>query len=163
MKIANRIKAKAISMLKWQLTHSLKEMNQKLCPENLYHLSIWEISELSAPQWIREYVVAFITPTYILLYQIYTVRHDISSWRQLLDSKRKPYEGNFPSFWGSLINIDAERVWKPVKQNYWTDPKSHKAFFDKIAKEKKFDPLIAENWYKITLKDINNEVWTYGL
>jgi len=36
----------------------------------------------------------------------------------------------------------------------WNDWQSRRAFFDKFAFYKKFDPLIAENWYHILQRDI---------
>lgn len=37
----------------------------------------------------------------------------------------------------------------------WGNPKDRREFFDKFAKEiKRFDPLIAENWYDASLTEI---------
>ena len=36
----------------------------------------------------------------------------------------------------------------------WTEVANRKAFFDKFAKNKNFDPHVPNNWYKVKLKDI---------
>eukprot|EP00026_Physarum_polycephalum_P003134 Phypoly_transcript_03143.p1 GENE.Phypoly_transcript_03143~~Phypoly_transcript_03143.p1 ORF type:complete len:818 (+),score=151.04 Phypoly_transcript_03143:58-2511(+) len=77
--------------------------------------------------------------------KIYTVRHDIKNWQQVLHAKRK-----------HTVN---ERVWKPPsKYMHWKDPKTHKEIFDKFAANQNFDPLIPENWYPIQASKFNAEV-----
>eukprot|EP00026_Physarum_polycephalum_P001288 Phypoly_transcript_01289.p1 GENE.Phypoly_transcript_01289~~Phypoly_transcript_01289.p1 ORF type:complete len:982 (+),score=115.84 Phypoly_transcript_01289:110-3055(+) len=41
-----------------------------------------------------------------------------------------------------------------LPKNHWDDPYNRKRFFDTFAKRKKFDPLIAKNWYKVNLNKI---------
>ncbi len=40
------------------------------------------------------------------------------------------------------------------RTDIWTDIKDRRRFFDNFAKEMKFDPLVASNWYSITLEDV---------
>ncbi len=42
--------------------------------------------------------------------------------------------------------------------NYWNSAENRRKFFLQFSKQKGFDPLIAENWDKITKKDIINQV-----
>eukprot|EP00026_Physarum_polycephalum_P003709 Phypoly_transcript_03723.p1 GENE.Phypoly_transcript_03723~~Phypoly_transcript_03723.p1 ORF type:complete len:701 (+),score=48.32 Phypoly_transcript_03723:95-2104(+) len=35
---------------------------------------------------------------------------------------------------------------------YWSDSTNQKTYFDTIAQQRKFDPLIAESWYSVTLQ-----------
>lgn len=37
---------------------------------------------------------------------------------------------------------------------YHQDPQYRKRFFESFAKDNEFDPLVAENWYNITKKQI---------
>ena len=47
-----------------------------------------------------------------------------------------------------------------MQQNYWDDPAIHRNFFDELAKDMDFDPLVAENWYKMTHNTvIKKKVW----
>eukprot|EP00026_Physarum_polycephalum_P002957 Phypoly_transcript_02966.p1 GENE.Phypoly_transcript_02966~~Phypoly_transcript_02966.p1 ORF type:complete len:695 (+),score=87.59 Phypoly_transcript_02966:171-2087(+) len=39
--------------------------------------------------------------------------------------------------------------------NYWADVKRRRAFFDEFASENNFDPLIANNWYNVTLSQLS--------
>eukprot|EP00026_Physarum_polycephalum_P007313 Phypoly_transcript_07372.p1 GENE.Phypoly_transcript_07372~~Phypoly_transcript_07372.p1 ORF type:complete len:546 (+),score=62.83 Phypoly_transcript_07372:102-1640(+) len=73
--------------------------------------------------------------------RIYMIRSDITSWEQLLHSKRKP-----PT---------PAPVWKQhTNTNDWSDEANHRKFFDEFAKSNSFDPLIAENWYQIDHKQL---------
>lgn len=38
--------------------------------------------------------------------------------------------------------------------NHWADANNRKEFFDNFAKEHDFDPLVPENWYQITTKEM---------
>lgn len=38
--------------------------------------------------------------------------------------------------------------------NDWSEFKSHKLFFDNLAKQHQFDPLNADNWYSIQKKHV---------
>lgn len=49
-------------------------------------------------------------------------------------------------------------IWKPGYQKDWRDIESHRKFFDSIALEKKFDPLIPENWYNMDNKEVKKKV-----
>lgn len=37
---------------------------------------------------------------------------------------------------------------------YWESDVAKKNFLITVAKEKKFDPYIADNWYTVTIEDI---------
>lgn len=37
---------------------------------------------------------------------------------------------------------------------HWGEVKNRKKFFDDFASDRNFDPLISENWYSITTKDV---------
>lgn len=39
-------------------------------------------------------------------------------------------------------------------EGYWDEFENRKQFFDSYAAERKFDPLIPENWYKITSEEL---------
>jgi len=41
--------------------------------------------------------------------------------------------------------------------HYWKSPSRKKEFFDNVAKKKAFDPLLAENWYKLGKKALLRE------
>jgi len=41
-------------------------------------------------------------------------------------------------------------------KNYWNDSKNRRKFFDDYAADHKFDPLWADNWYRVRSKDIAN-------
>lgn len=46
----------------------------------------------------------------------------------------------------------------------WKTPQRRREFFDKLAKQKGFDPLIADNWYSLTQQDIKKQVsFSYSL
>lgn len=49
-----------------------------------------------------------------------------------------------------LIIIIAGRL------KYWTDKENQRQFFRDIAKDQNFDPLIARNWYSMTVRKILN-------
>jgi hypothetical protein len=40
--------------------------------------------------------------------------------------------------------------------NYWDDPKRRRKFFIEFAKEKGFNPLVAENWYSVPPSEIKS-------
>eukprot|EP00026_Physarum_polycephalum_P001689 Phypoly_transcript_01691.p1 GENE.Phypoly_transcript_01691~~Phypoly_transcript_01691.p1 ORF type:complete len:1022 (+),score=174.74 Phypoly_transcript_01691:50-3115(+) len=63
------------------------------------------------------------------------------------NSQIKPIIHAFPELHFSPLKFAV------VPQKYWSDPKNRKAFFDSVAKAKGFDPLVAENWYPLTLSD----------
>jgi hypothetical protein len=44
----------------------------------------------------------------------------------------------------------------PNPSGHWTndDGKNMRSFFTRFAQQRKFDPLVAENWYRITRKDV---------
>lgn len=49
------------------------------------------------------------------------------------------------------------RVWRPeLSGGYrgWKDMNNQREFFDSFAAERNFDPLIPENWYSFTKRDI---------
>lgn len=35
-------------------------------------------------------------------------------------------------------------------ERYWANQRNRKTFFDEIAREQGFDPLVAENWHRIS-------------
>jgi hypothetical protein len=41
--------------------------------------------------------------------------------------------------------------------NYWHSESNRKKFFDDFAKKKRFDPLVAANWYCVTREEIEAE------
>ena len=41
-----------------------------------------------------------------------------------------------------------------VTVNYWKGVRNRRRFFDNVAKEFKFDPLVAANWYKVTVDNL---------
>eukprot|EP00026_Physarum_polycephalum_P002000 Phypoly_transcript_02004.p1 GENE.Phypoly_transcript_02004~~Phypoly_transcript_02004.p1 ORF type:complete len:496 (+),score=54.29 Phypoly_transcript_02004:1101-2588(+) len=74
--------------------------------------------------------------------KIYLVRDDIQSWDHILHSKHKPL---------------AQKMWKTYNTNQsstFSTPHDLKVFFDEFAKGKCFDPLLTENWYTISQKDL---------
>ncbi len=44
------------------------------------------------------------------------------------------------------------------KGKYWGDAQNRRKFFIEFATQKGFDPLVAENWNKVTAKDIKKQV-----
>ena len=44
--------------------------------------------------------------------------------------------------------------------NHWADIDNRRKFFDKVAEEKGFDPLVAEHWYEIVPQMLNSKVFT---
>jgi hypothetical protein len=50
-----------------------------------------------------------------------------------------------------------------ITGGYWADISRRKEFFDAFAKEHGFDPLVAENWYKITSQKIEERKVNYML
>ena len=41
---------------------------------------------------------------------------------------------------------------------YWEDTANQRRFFDDLAAELKFDPLVAENWLQLKAQDVLNKV-----
>lgn len=39
-------------------------------------------------------------------------------------------------------------------ENYWKDEPRRRQFFERFAKRHGFDPLVPENWYKISRKEV---------
>jgi hypothetical protein len=55
--------------------------------------------------------------------------------------------------------IAHQKIWKPVtKTNDWTTEANRRAFLDKFAQARGFDPLIAENWYPIDSVTLRSQV-----
>eukprot|EP00026_Physarum_polycephalum_P000399 Phypoly_transcript_00400.p1 GENE.Phypoly_transcript_00400~~Phypoly_transcript_00400.p1 ORF type:complete len:1105 (+),score=129.94 Phypoly_transcript_00400:31-3345(+) len=44
-----------------------------------------------------------------------------------------------------------------IPRNHWRDEKNRRNFFVRYAEKKKFDPLIAENWYSVIPESVINE------
>eukprot|EP00026_Physarum_polycephalum_P001919 Phypoly_transcript_01922.p1 GENE.Phypoly_transcript_01922~~Phypoly_transcript_01922.p1 ORF type:complete len:959 (+),score=104.66 Phypoly_transcript_01922:166-3042(+) len=42
-----------------------------------------------------------------------------------------------------------------IPRSYWEVKKNQLKFFDEYAKEKNFDPLVAENWYLVSVEDLS--------
>ena len=40
---------------------------------------------------------------------------------------------------------------------HWRNPTNRRKWFSEFAEESHFDPLVASNWYKITLKQIQSK------
>lgn len=38
----------------------------------------------------------------------------------------------------------------------WRDKANRRKFFEKLAKDKKFDPKVAENWYNVNFLDVKS-------
>eukprot|EP00026_Physarum_polycephalum_P001510 Phypoly_transcript_01512.p1 GENE.Phypoly_transcript_01512~~Phypoly_transcript_01512.p1 ORF type:complete len:1104 (+),score=195.39 Phypoly_transcript_01512:246-3314(+) len=81
--------------------------------------------------------------------KIYAVRSDVNKWEQLLHARRNPPEH--------------KKIWGLQTQGDWTELSSRRAFFDEFARENHFDPLIPENWYKITKEDILEKKGSHGI
>eukprot|EP00026_Physarum_polycephalum_P003286 Phypoly_transcript_03296.p1 GENE.Phypoly_transcript_03296~~Phypoly_transcript_03296.p1 ORF type:complete len:460 (+),score=53.46 Phypoly_transcript_03296:645-2024(+) len=47
--------------------------------------------------------------------------------------------------------------WKKVSRMFWNTSKNRRAFFDAYARKKGFDPLVPENWYTVSKKEVNKE------
>lgn len=43
-----------------------------------------------------------------------------------------------------------------LAENHWSDDGNRKKFFMELAKEKGFDPLVAENWHSIPADIMRN-------
>eukprot|EP00026_Physarum_polycephalum_P002498 Phypoly_transcript_02505.p1 GENE.Phypoly_transcript_02505~~Phypoly_transcript_02505.p1 ORF type:complete len:743 (+),score=67.33 Phypoly_transcript_02505:95-2323(+) len=81
--------------------------------------------------------------------KIYTIRHDVHSLEpQHLISSKQP-----------VVNPPQQHqlIWKPRTQTSWKNVESHKAYFDEFAKKKNFNPLIADNWYKVSESELAGE------
>eukprot|EP00026_Physarum_polycephalum_P002917 Phypoly_transcript_02926.p1 GENE.Phypoly_transcript_02926~~Phypoly_transcript_02926.p1 ORF type:complete len:773 (+),score=149.17 Phypoly_transcript_02926:98-2416(+) len=109
---------------------------------NLFYEDVGAITEGSfvSFKYVGEYAKGLGRP---MNPRIYTIRHDIQNWEQVLGSKRKPPSEN--------------PIWKPASVHNWTDKESRRKFFDDIAKQHKFDPLNPENWYILDSKEILKE------
>eukprot|EP00026_Physarum_polycephalum_P003805 Phypoly_transcript_03820.p1 GENE.Phypoly_transcript_03820~~Phypoly_transcript_03820.p1 ORF type:complete len:752 (+),score=55.45 Phypoly_transcript_03820:18-2273(+) len=76
--------------------------------------------------------------------KIYAIRHDITSWAQLLKGKRKQF--------------NHKPIWKPkpaplVSSHTWTAERARKAF-NELAAEMNFDPLVPSRWYNVPRRRI---------
>eukprot|EP00026_Physarum_polycephalum_P002644 Phypoly_transcript_02652.p1 GENE.Phypoly_transcript_02652~~Phypoly_transcript_02652.p1 ORF type:complete len:698 (+),score=61.56 Phypoly_transcript_02652:137-2095(+) len=49
------------------------------------------------------------------------------------------------------------------KGNSWIEKSARRSFFEKYAKKRNFDPLNTENWYSLTLMQINAEKGAFGV
>lgn len=49
-----------------------------------------------------------------------------------------------------------------VSVSHWRDPKNRRKFFDDFSAKRGFDPLLVDNWYLISLKDILEETVLRG-
>eukprot|EP00026_Physarum_polycephalum_P003407 Phypoly_transcript_03418.p1 GENE.Phypoly_transcript_03418~~Phypoly_transcript_03418.p1 ORF type:complete len:724 (+),score=75.11 Phypoly_transcript_03418:129-2300(+) len=49
------------------------------------------------------------------------------------------------------------RKFQHTEMHFWQELGNRKEFFDKVARDKGFDPLVAENWYSITRKMIEQK------
>lgn len=66
-------------------------------------------------------------------------------------------ETKFVNLWSMPIYYYFVIVIKSLthySENYYADAVNRKKIFDKFAKSRGFDPLVAENWYSITSEDI---------
>jgi hypothetical protein len=43
-------------------------------------------------------------------------------------------------------------------ENYWNDEHNQRDFFVQFAKRNGFDPLVAQNWYKIKPRNVARQV-----
>eukprot|EP00026_Physarum_polycephalum_P002833 Phypoly_transcript_02842.p1 GENE.Phypoly_transcript_02842~~Phypoly_transcript_02842.p1 ORF type:complete len:838 (+),score=97.84 Phypoly_transcript_02842:84-2597(+) len=67
------------------------------------------------------------------------------------------YDNNVPLALENLypeIGINKTNFKLNYSADYWADAKNRKTFFTIYAKEKRFDPLLAENWFSVTTEDI---------
>lgn len=54
---------------------------------------------------------------------------------------------------------DHESVWKPTRKRHdWSNLAVCRSFFDSVAKNLNFDPLSAQDWYKVSAKYIQKMV-----
>jgi hypothetical protein len=57
------------------------------------------------------------------------------------------------------ITSVTQRIWKPPStKNQWSVPENRRAFFDNFAASKNFSPLVAENWYNVTVEEVSQKV-----
>jgi len=56
-----------------------------------------------------------------------------------------------------------EVLFENFSGNEWVEPKQRREFFDKMANERKFDPLEVDNWYYIKSKDIHQTEGGWGI
>eukprot|EP00026_Physarum_polycephalum_P001074 Phypoly_transcript_01075.p1 GENE.Phypoly_transcript_01075~~Phypoly_transcript_01075.p1 ORF type:complete len:1059 (+),score=134.10 Phypoly_transcript_01075:98-3274(+) len=69
----------------------------------------------------------------------------------------KFYRGNFGVALRHLFpEIGVELAKVPKTLDYWKFDENKRKFFEKFAKRRKFDPLVAANWYNIMTKDIED-------
>eukprot|EP00026_Physarum_polycephalum_P002322 Phypoly_transcript_02328.p1 GENE.Phypoly_transcript_02328~~Phypoly_transcript_02328.p1 ORF type:complete len:917 (+),score=144.55 Phypoly_transcript_02328:40-2790(+) len=73
---------------------------------------------------------------------IFSLRSDVTQWEQIIASNNAKQQAH-------------QRIWMKGPNASWKDPKKRKWFFDELAKDKGFDPLVAKNWYSIVPSDIN--------
>jgi len=93
------------------------------------------------------------------------IRTDVS-WEQVIyNERRAPVQlASTPFFPSSLplphthalVGQVEKAGFAPMPMGYWNakQGKNMRAFFENFAKRNRFDPLLAENWYKFTAQEI---------
>ena len=61
-----------------------------------------------------------------------------------------------PSFYFILLIIPSSSLlfFFFTSENFWQEKGNMRKFFDSIARSKKFNPLTADNWYKLTSRNV---------
>lgn len=94
--------------------------------------------------------------------KIYTIRNDVRSWDELLNSKKKIAPTGSQLIHTFLIITNTccivERIWKPKVGYKWSELRDRLMFLSDFAKDCNFDPLIPENWYSVSSKAIIEKV-----
>ncbi len=119
-----------------------------------------ELEEGDIVTFSYDYASRTETPINILLLH---VRHDLK-WQDVVydfwrDNGKNPSlanpEGNIVSMQANSVTGMRGPLCKTTPfiyihiANYWKDIRNRREYFDKLAQENEFDPLIPENWYNI--------------
>lgn len=71
-----------------------------------------------------------------------------------------PHNFNLASLFFRCIYFSNQKQLIIITGTYWEDPANIKHFFDDFAAKRKFDPLVASNWYSVKLVEVLNQlVW----
>lgn len=63
--------------------------------------------------------------------------------------------GYIPAIMAAYPNIGLDAVkFRRVTDNFWKEATNRRQFFDEYARDRKFDPLVAENWYSVLYEDL---------
>lgn len=94
--------------------------------------------------------------------RITRVRKDIKFW----DEVAKVTPSNRPEHLSSKstllllrsYKVTGTKLWRPRMIGSWKTRTSRRQFFDKLAQDMRFDPLLAENWYLISANTVKQKV-----